>query len=285
MFERLEKAGLGVLDRRADDQDDRVRRSPRSPTDAWQTIDYPEDGEAQIAETDLRRAAVDRPAHPPARAPSRAVARLAALRLHHQPRRGARARRGRAPRPRRRRTGHRRSQRPGACAFSLRRVPRQRRLDRARPRSRTTSCAGRSCSGCPDTTVRAARTLRRWLLSIPGRLTRHARGWTLHLPARWPWHGDYISALNRIRALPPPDRNQRTSDDQPCLRSTRPRSPLPTNTPKHFRASAHRPTRPQIRRHMTHHPTLNTASRRSRHPTRPIGGSGLSLRRGFSCPT
>ena len=56
--------------------------------------------------------------------------------------------------------------------------------------------------GLPETTVRAARTLRRWLLSIPGRLTRHARGWTLHLPARWPWHGDYISALKRIRALP-----------------------------------------------------------------------------------
>jgi DDE family transposase len=56
--------------------------------------------------------------------------------------------------------------------------------------------------GLPDTTVRAARTLRRWLIGIPGRLTRHARGWTLHLPARWPWHGDYINALNRIRALP-----------------------------------------------------------------------------------
>ena len=24
----------------------------------------------------------------------------------------------------------------------------------------------------------------------------------LHLPARWPWHGDYITALIRIRALP-----------------------------------------------------------------------------------
>jgi hypothetical protein len=56
--------------------------------------------------------------------------------------------------------------------------------------------------GLPDSTVRAARTLRRRLLSIPGRLTSHARGWTLHLPARWPWHGDYINALNRIRALP-----------------------------------------------------------------------------------
>ena len=56
--------------------------------------------------------------------------------------------------------------------------------------------------GLPDSTIRAARTLRRRLLEIPGRLTRHARGWTLHLPARWPWHGDYINALNRIRALP-----------------------------------------------------------------------------------
>jgi hypothetical protein len=56
--------------------------------------------------------------------------------------------------------------------------------------------------GLPDTTLRAARTLRRRLLSIPGRLTSHARGWTLHLPARWPWHGDYINALNRIRGLP-----------------------------------------------------------------------------------
>ncbi len=56
--------------------------------------------------------------------------------------------------------------------------------------------------GLPDTTIRAARTLRRRLLSVPGRLTRHGRGWTLHLPARWPWQGDHINALNRIRALP-----------------------------------------------------------------------------------
>jgi len=56
--------------------------------------------------------------------------------------------------------------------------------------------------GLPDTTTRAAHTLRRRLLAIPGRLTMHARGWTLHLPARWPWHADYLNALNRIRALP-----------------------------------------------------------------------------------
>jgi hypothetical protein len=56
--------------------------------------------------------------------------------------------------------------------------------------------------GLPATPIRAARTLRRWLLSVPGRLTRHARGWTLHLPARWPWHSDYTHALDRIRAPP-----------------------------------------------------------------------------------
>jgi hypothetical protein len=56
--------------------------------------------------------------------------------------------------------------------------------------------------GLPDTTIRAARTLRRRLLAVPGRLTHHARGWTLHLPARWPWHNDYTRALKRIRALP-----------------------------------------------------------------------------------
>ena len=56
--------------------------------------------------------------------------------------------------------------------------------------------------GLPNTTVRAARTMRRRLIQFPGRLTHHARGWTLHLPARWPWHGDYLDALNRIRALP-----------------------------------------------------------------------------------
>jgi hypothetical protein len=56
--------------------------------------------------------------------------------------------------------------------------------------------------GLPDSTVRAARTLRRRLITIAGRLTRHGRSWTLHLPARWPWQGDYIAALARIRALP-----------------------------------------------------------------------------------
>jgi hypothetical protein len=56
--------------------------------------------------------------------------------------------------------------------------------------------------GLPDRAVRAARTVRRRLLTLPGRLTTHAARWTLHLPARWPWQQDFIEALTRIRALP-----------------------------------------------------------------------------------
>jgi len=56
--------------------------------------------------------------------------------------------------------------------------------------------------GLPGQTVRNARTMRRRLLAIPGRLTRTARRWTLHLPARWPWQDDFARALARIRALP-----------------------------------------------------------------------------------
>jgi len=45
-------------------------------------------------------------------------------------------------------------------------------------------------------------TLRRRLLNIPGRLTRTARTWTLHLPTRWPWRHLFDDALKRLRALP-----------------------------------------------------------------------------------
>jgi hypothetical protein len=59
-----------------------------------------------------------------------------------------------------------------------------------------------SVIGLPGHTIRAARTIRRRLLALPGRLTHSARRWTLHLPARWPWQHDFIRALARIRALP-----------------------------------------------------------------------------------
>ncbi len=59
-----------------------------------------------------------------------------------------------------------------------------------------------SLLGLPGQTIRAARTLRRRLLSMPGRLTKTARRYTLHLPARWPWRDAFTEALTRIRALP-----------------------------------------------------------------------------------
>jgi hypothetical protein len=55
--------------------------------------------------------------------------------------------------------------------------------------------------GLPASTPRRARTHRRRLLALPGRLTHHARTVTLHLPARWPWQTDYTTALQRIRVL------------------------------------------------------------------------------------
>ena len=58
--------------------------------------------------------------------------------------------------------------------------------------------------GLSDPTPRAAATMRRRLLALPGRLTRTARRQTLHLPARWPWAQDFTDALTRIRALPHP---------------------------------------------------------------------------------
>ena len=57
--------------------------------------------------------------------------------------------------------------------------------------------------GLPDTTIPTARTLRRRLLSVPGRVTRTARTVTLRMPARWPWETDFLTALQRLRAVPP----------------------------------------------------------------------------------
>ena len=47
-----------------------------------------------------------------------------------------------------------------------------------------------------------AKTLRRRLFGLVGRLTRSARRVTLHLPARWPWAVEFAAALARFRALP-----------------------------------------------------------------------------------
>jgi hypothetical protein len=56
--------------------------------------------------------------------------------------------------------------------------------------------------GLPDTIIPTARTLRRRLLTVPGRITRTARTVTLRMPARWPWEHAFLTALQRLRALP-----------------------------------------------------------------------------------
>src|SRR5215210_4727989 len=56
----------------------------------------------------------------------------------------------------------------------------------------------------PDQTVRTVRSLRRRLLTVPGRLTRHGRRSMLRMHSRWPWAHDFLAALARLRALPPP---------------------------------------------------------------------------------
>ena len=56
--------------------------------------------------------------------------------------------------------------------------------------------------GLPHDSTRTAATRRNRLFRIPGRLTRTARQWTLRMPARWPWQQDFDDALTRIRALP-----------------------------------------------------------------------------------
>jgi hypothetical protein len=56
--------------------------------------------------------------------------------------------------------------------------------------------------GLPDTVIPTARTLRRRLLTVPGRLVRTGRRVTLRLPARWPWESQFVTALSQLRAIP-----------------------------------------------------------------------------------
>ena len=98
--------------------------------------------------------------------------------------------------------------------------------------------------GLPGGVVRAARSVRRRLLALPGRLTTHAGRWTLHLPARWPWQTDFTEALTRIRALPRRLNRDRGSPHQQADRDAhRARSPLPAKAaqaaPRNHTATTH----------------------------------------------
>jgi hypothetical protein len=56
--------------------------------------------------------------------------------------------------------------------------------------------------GQPNHPVQTARSRRHQLLHVPARLTRTSRQWTLRMPARWPWQHDFTTILDAIRALP-----------------------------------------------------------------------------------
>jgi hypothetical protein len=56
--------------------------------------------------------------------------------------------------------------------------------------------------GQPNQPIQTAQARRRHLFQIPARLTRTSRTWTLRMPARWPWQTDFITVLDAIRALP-----------------------------------------------------------------------------------
>jgi hypothetical protein len=59
-------------------------------------------------------------------------------------------------------------------------------------------------AGLARTARQTIKTLRRHYLAVPARLVQHARRRHLRLPADWPWAGAWLTALQRLRALPGP---------------------------------------------------------------------------------
>jgi hypothetical protein len=58
--------------------------------------------------------------------------------------------------------------------------------------------------GLAATPRQTVKTLRRRYLTVPARITTHARQTRLRLPTSWPWTTRWLTALRRLRALPGP---------------------------------------------------------------------------------
>jgi hypothetical protein len=54
----------------------------------------------------------------------------------------------------------------------------------------------------PHEQLTVARTIRTRLIGLPGRVVNRSGRHTLRLPARWPWADTFLTALNRLRAIP-----------------------------------------------------------------------------------
>ena len=253
MFDAARSRGLAVLDRRAPATRRPRARSRRSTSGAGPRCDdYPDTSIAQIAETTLERSPADRPPRPHARSSRPSCCRPGScFRFVTNRTDDARPRRGRAPPARRRRARDPRPQRPSARALPLRPLHRQRRLDGDRRARAQPAALDQTCSAPRGHTVRAARTLRRRLLALPGRLTRTARRWTLHLPARWPWR----ARLHRS-AHPHPRAPRRPEPPTP-----------PTTIPRRAVATTHALNRPPTRPRPPHARTTHARSPHAASPT------------------
>ena len=60
---------------------------------------------------------------------------------------------------------------------------------------------GRWLTRLTDSVTGNLKSIRRRLLSVPGRMVRSGRRWRLRMPARWPWEADFTAALARLRGL------------------------------------------------------------------------------------
>jgi len=56
--------------------------------------------------------------------------------------------------------------------------------------------------GCDIDGPVVAKTIRRRLITLPGRITKRSRRRVLHLPHNWPWKHQFLTATDRLRALP-----------------------------------------------------------------------------------
>jgi hypothetical protein len=162
----------------------------------------------------------------------------------------------------------------GVGALPIGHVHGQRRLDgNRRGRAQRAALDQRHRAARPDHP--AARTIRRRLLSLPGRLTPTARRWTLHLHARWAWQHDFIRASRASES-------SRRGLTTPTLSTARPR---PAGTPARRDAPQSQPPGhklPASQRALapgTTSPATNRTPSPSRHRTRsmtPTRGSRLN---------
>ena len=151
-----------------------------------------------------RAGAAHRPAgsaHP--QLPVGAIRHLQLSRLHHRPSGGYPGTGGRPPPPRRDREHHPGPEvRRGAQSSPLGALPCHGAWLAVQVMAHNLArWTGRIALG---ETVATTKTLRRRLFSLAGRITRKARRLILHLPRRWPWETQFLSALARLRAMPLP---------------------------------------------------------------------------------